>query len=181
MGLHALWALALVAWPIRSSKGGAAPKKPLLTVVRSTTGHVLEIPDWSLKSGVESGVEPTTSASSSTIPSDPWVTVVHCNGSVVDDAGTPVFDVSIPADNSVRAYFEFRMRSNFPEDDEERTVYRDYCDQCELGKYNPVSLIMFGKGLVQCGCEKIQVLRYDRHGKMRRPNVIKWPMQLGME
>ena len=87
----------------------------------------------------------------------------------------------MPVDSTARAYFEWRMALALTDPGEEKELYADYLDQCELCRYNPISLIMFGRGLVECGCEKAAVKKALPNGRRRCPNVITWPMQLGMQ
>lgn len=173
MGLSwAVSALVAVAWP-RRARNTTVPSIP--TMVLEEPEAILELADWSPQSTISTIPRLVTLTERLALATDPWSRVVE----IEDKSASGAFRV--PADNSARAYYEWRMVLGLTGDGEEKELYADYLDQCELGKYNPISLIMFGKGLVKCGCEKAPAKIVLPNGKLRCPNIIKWPMQLGMQ
>ena len=175
-----LTAFVSVAWPRRTRSTALKLVVPELESTGNSTGELPPELDLSLASGGDQvpGLSPVV---------DEWTTVVDCTGRGISDLdNVPCETLSVPVDGSARAYFEWRMRFGSPPDEEllgsehAYGVYRDYADQCELGGYNPLTPIMFSKGMVACGCDKREIVKVDTTGKRRRPVVLVWPTQSGM-
>ena len=181
MGLH--WivsALAIVAWPRRSdgiipASVEISPETSRIPLLSWSDNPQTEADFWD-EIGRCTAPEPLQIADATKAQPDLW------SRSVEYSDGTSHGPVLAPVDNSARAYYEWRMQYGLTEPDEERIVYNDYVFQCRLNEMEPLSIILFGRGLVRCGCKKLRrVAKYGPDGRRREPNVIEWPLQLGMQ